>query len=218
MNSKNSKSSEPHRLLTNLSDNINLERSDKYAALSNISIFYTRKNIKKSYRKIDFKVSGPTWNEEFELPDGLYFVRDIHEYFEYIIKKHETVSDNPPIWIYVNQIENRVAFRIKTVYYLELLRPETMKLFGSTKSKITKNENGEHVPRLEITEVVLFHCNIVSNDSQQDSSVLYTFVSKKSFGQLLHISHTNFTFLKTFNSELSYIEIWFTDRILSRLR
>ena len=114
--------------------------------------------------------------------------------------------------IYVNKIENRITFKIKTGYYLELLTPETMKLLGSTKSKITKDENGENVPHLEITEVVLVHCNIVNNDYQQDSRVLYTFVPNKSFGQLLDISPKNFIFLKTFDSEFSYIEVWFTDQ------
>ena len=85
-------------------------------------------------------------------------------------------------------------FKIKTEYYLELLIPETMKLLGSTKSKITKNENGENVPRLEVIEVALIHCNIVNNDYQQHSRVLYTFVPNKSFGQLLNISPKNFTF------------------------
>ena len=92
-----------------------------------------------------------------------------------------------------------------------------MKLLGSTKSKITKNENGENMPHLEITEVVLIHCNIVNNDYQQDSRVLYTFVPNKSFGQLLDISPKNFICLKTFYSEFSYIEVWFTDQTSKRL-
>ena len=87
-----------------------------------------------------------------------------------------------------------------------------MKLLGSTKYKITKDENGGHVPHLEITEVVLVHCNIVNNDYQRDSRVLYTFVPNKSFGQLLDISPKIFIFLKTFDSEFSYIEEWFTDQ------
>ena len=114
--------------------------------------------------------------------------------------------------IYVNKIENRLTFKIKTGYYLELLTPETMKLLGSGKSKINKDKNGENVPRLEITEVVLVHCNIVSNYYQQDSRVLYTFVLNKSFAQLLDISLTSFIFLRTFNSEFSYIKVWFTDQ------
>ena len=114
--------------------------------------------------------------------------------------------------IYVNKIENRITFKIKTGYYLELLIPETMELLGSTKIKITKDENGENVPHLEITEVVLIHCNIINNDYQEDSRVLYTFVPNKLFGQLLDISPKSFIYLKTFNSEFSYIEVWFTDQ------
>ena len=87
-----------------------------------------------------------------------------------------------------------------------------MKLLGSTKSKITKDENREKVPHLEITEVVLIYCNIVHNSYQQDSGVLYTFVPNKLFDQLLNISLKKFIFLKTFNSEFSYIEVWFTDQ------
>ena len=87
-----------------------------------------------------------------------------------------------------------------------------MKLLGSTENKITKDKNGENVPHLEITEVVLVHCNIVNNDYQQDSRVLYTFVPNKPFGSLLEISPKNHIFLKTFNSEFQNIEVWFTDQ------
>ena len=87
-----------------------------------------------------------------------------------------------------------------------------MKLLGSTKSRITKDKNGENVPHLEITEEILVHCSIVNNDYQQDSRVLYTFVPNKSFGQLLDISPKNLIFWKTFNSEFLCIEVWFTDQ------
>ena len=87
-----------------------------------------------------------------------------------------------------------------------------MKLLGSTESKITKNKNGENAPHLEIVELVLFHCNLVNNDYQQDSRILYTFVPNKTFGSLLEISPTNHVFLKTFNSEFQEINIWFTDQ------
>ena len=82
-----------------------------------------------------------------------------------------------------------------------------MKLLGSTKNKITKDKNGENVPHLEITEVVLIHCNIVNNDYQQDSRVLYTFVPNKTFVKLLEVSPTNNIFLKTFNSEYDKIRV-----------
>ena len=87
-----------------------------------------------------------------------------------------------------------------------------MKLLGSTESKITKDKNGENVPHLEIVELVLFHCNLVNNDYQQDSRILYTFVPSKPFGSLLEISLTNHIFLKTFNSEFHEIKGWFTDQ------
>ena len=105
-------------------------------------------------------------------------------------------------------------FKIKTGYHLEILTPEIMKLLGSTKSKITKkkkNENGEDEPLLEITEVVLIHCNVVNNSFQQNSRVLYTFVPNKSLGLLLYISPENFTFLKKFDSEFPHSDVWFTD-------
>ena len=89
--------------------------------------------------------------------------------------------------------------------------PGTVKLLGSTKSKITKDKKGENVPHTEITKVILVHCNIVNNDYQQDWRLLHTFVPK-SFGQLLDISPKNFIFLKTFNSKLTYIEAWFADQ------
>ena len=87
-----------------------------------------------------------------------------------------------------------------------------MKLLGSTKSKITKDKNCENVPHLEVTEVVLVHCDIVNNDYQQDSRVLYTLAPNKPFGSLLEISSTNHIFLKTFNSEYNEIKVWFTDQ------
>ena len=109
-------------------------------------------------------------------------------------------------------MENRITFKIKTRNYVELLTPETMKLLERTKGKITKDENGENGPHLEITEVLLVHCNIINNSYQRHSRVLYTFVPNKSFGQLLDISPKNFIFLKTFASKFSYIEAWFTDQ------
>ena len=124
---------------------------------------------------------------------------DIQDYFAYILKKQGENTDKSSVHIYLNKIENRVTFKIKDGYSLELLTPETMKLIGSTKSKTTKGKNSEIVPHLEITEVVLVHCNIFNNDYQQDSRVLYTFVPNKPFRSLLEISPTNHIFLKTFN-------------------
>ena len=88
-----------------------------------------------------------------------------------------------------------------------------MKLLGSTENKITKDENGENLPRLEVAELVLLHCSLVTNDYQQDLRILYAFVPNKTFGSLLEISPTNHVFLKTFNSEFQEIKIWFTDQV-----
>ena len=212
MNSENSKNSEHNVLVLKLTDKLDLRRGQKKLALSNLSIYYTWKNVKSSYNNNKFKISAPTWTEEFELPDVSYSVSDIQDYFEYILRKHSESVDNPSIRMYINRIENRITFKIKNGYYLELLTPETMKFLGSTESKITKDKNGENVPYLEIVELVLVHCNLVNNDYQQDSRMLFTFVPNKTFGSLLEISPTNQGFLKTFNSEFQEVEIWFTDQ------
>ena len=128
INSKNSGTSDPHRLLLNLTDKINLERNNRYVVLSNPTIYYTWKNMKKSYKNIKSKISAPTWNKEFKLPDESYFVSDIYDYFDYILKKHSEKTDNPSITIYINKIKNRISFKIKTGYFLELLTTEKMKL------------------------------------------------------------------------------------------
>ena len=212
MNSENIKTSEYHVLVLNLTDKVDLRRGQKTVAFSNLSIYYTWKNIKNSYNNNKFKISAPTWSEEFELPDGSYSISDIQDYFEYILKKHSESVDNPSIRMYVNKIENRITFKIKSGYYLELLTPETMTLLGSTESKITKDKNVENFPHLEVAELVLVHCNLVNNDYQQDSRILFTFVPNKSFGSLSEISPTNHVFLKTFNSESQEVKVWFTDQ------
>ena len=211
MNSDNSRASKPHILKLKLTSSLDLRIGKKVIPLSNLSIYYTWKNIKSSYINNKFKISAPTSNEEFNLPDGSYSVSNIQDYFEYILKKHGENIDKPPIQIYVNKIENRITFKIKNGYCLELLSKETIKLLQSTENKITTDKNGENVPHLEITKVVLVHCNIVNNEYQQDLRVLYTFVPNKPFANLLEISPTNHVFLKTFNSEYDEIEVWFTD-------
>ena len=103
-----------------------MRRGENRIALSNFSIYYTWKNIKNLYNSNKFKISAPTWKDTFELPDGSYSVSDIQDYFGYILKKYETVADNPSIMIYVNMAENRITFKTKIGYYLEFLTPETM--------------------------------------------------------------------------------------------
>ena len=136
MNTENSKTSDPCKLLLNFLDKIN----DEYLALSNLNMYYTRKNKKKNYRKIIINdILSPTWNNKFELPDGLYFKSDIQDYFDFIIK-NETVAGNPPIRIFLNKIESRILLKFKTRYYLELLTSETPfnTLLGSTKNMANK--------------------------------------------------------------------------------
>ena len=181
-------------------------------ALANLSIYYIWKNIKSEYKNNKFKISAPTWDDTFNLSDGSYSIADIQDYFEFIIKKHEALTENPSIQIYPNKIINRMVFKIKTGYKLELLSPETMKLLGSTKKVVDKDKNGENVPKLESVEVVLVHCNSVKNDYQHTSKVLFTFVPDKKFGQLLNISPYVFTMMNTVNSEFSSVEVWFTDQ------
>ena len=134
------------------------------------------------------------------------------KYIEYIIKKHKTFGENAPILIYANTINNRIVFKIKSGYKLELLSKETMKLLRSTKDIIDADKNSENVPRLENAEVVLVHCNLVNNSYQQHSRGLFTFVPTKQYGQLINISQHSLVFLKTMNTDFSEIEIWFADQ------
>ena len=190
MNSENSKSSEPYILILKLTDKLDLRRSKKIIALSNLSTYYTWKNIKRSCNNNKFKISASTWNDKFEFPDGLYSVSNIQDYFEYILKKHGENIDNPSVKIYVNKTENRITFRIKNGYSLEHLSPETMKVLGSTENKIIQEKNSETVPQLEITEVILVHYYVVNNDYQQDSRVFYTSVPNKN----RNFSHKSYLF------------------------
>ena len=212
MNSKNSKTSEPNRFKYDLIDKLDLKNPNKNLALGNLSIYYTWKNVKPTYNNNKFKISAPTWSETFDLPDGSYNISEIQGYIEYIIKKHEAIVENVPILIYTNTIYNRIVFKIKTGYKLELLSEETMKLFGSTKDIIDADKNSEYVPKLENVEVVLVHCNLVNNSYQQASRVLFTFVPTKQYGQLISISPPSLVFLKMMNAEFSEREVWFTDQ------
>ena len=145
MNTENSNTNESHRFKLDLADKLNLKNPNKNIALVNLSIYYTWKIIKSEYNDNKFKTSAPTWNETFDLPDGSYTISSIQDYFEFIIKKHETLTENPSIQLYPNKIKNRIVFKIKTGYKLELLTPETMNLLGSTNKVVDKDENGENV-------------------------------------------------------------------------
>ena len=103
----------------------------------------------------------------------------IQDYFEFIIRKHETLTENPTVQIYPNKIKNRIVFKIKPGYKLDLITPETMKLLGSTKKDVDADKNSEHVPKVESAQVVLVHCNLVKNDCQHTSKVSFSFVPNK---------------------------------------
>ena len=142
--------------------------------------------------------------------DGSYSISDIQDYFECIIKKHETKADNSPLQIYTNKIKNPVVFKIKTG--CKLLSKETMKLLRNTEKVIAKDKNGENVPKLETADVILTHCNVVNNICQQALKVLLTFVPDKQFGQLISIAPHSLKMLKTTHAEIQSIEVWFTDQ------
>ena len=182
MNTENSKTNEPHRFKLDLTDKLNLKNPNKNMALVNLSIYYTCKKIKSGCKNNEFKISTATWNDTFDLPDGSYSISDIQNFFEFIIKKHESLTENPLIQIYPNKIKNRIVFNIKNGYKLELLTPETMKLLGSAKKDVDSDKNSENVPKLESVEVVLVHCNLLKNDYQHSSKVLFSFVTNRQFG------------------------------------
>ena len=212
MNIENSKTSKSHRFKLNLTDKLSLKDPKKNMALANLSIYYTWKNINSEYNDNKFKISAPTWNDTFALPDGFYSISDIQDHFEFFIKKHETLTENPPVLIYPNKIKNRIVFKIKTGCKLKLLTPETKKLLGSGKKEVDKDKDGGNVPKLESAEVVLVHCNLVKNDYQHTSKVLFIFVPNKQFRQLINISPHSLTMMNTVNTEFSSVEVWFTDQ------
>ena len=118
--------------------------------------------------------------------------------------------------MYPNKIKNRIVFKVKTGYKLELLTPETMKLSGSTKKDVDSDKNSENVPKS--VEVVLVHCNLVKTDYQHSSKVLFSFVPNKQFGQLTNTSPNTLTMMNTVNTEFSFIEVWFTNQASKALK
>ena len=146
------------------------------------------------------------------MPDGSYSIAPLQNYFEYIIKNHETIAEVSPVLIYVNEINNRIVFKIKSGYKLELLSKETMRLLGSSSDAIDDDKNSELVPKLESVDLVLVHCNVVYNNYQQASKVLFTFVPNKKYDKLITVLPETLIMLKTVNNEFSFIEIWFMDQ------
>ena len=212
MNTLNSKTSESNKFIYQFTDKVDLKNPNKNMALANLSSYYTWKNSKSVYNNNKFKISASTWNDTFDLPNGSYSIADIQNYFECIIKKHGTITGNTPVLFYVNKIKNRIIFKVKSGYKLELLSKETMQLLENSSNTIDSDKDGELVPKLEVVEVVLVHRNLVNNSYQQASKVLFTFVPNKRFGQIITITPHSPTMLKTTNAEFSFIEIWLTDQ------
>ena len=218
MNTENSMTNESNTFIYQFTDKRNLKTpNNKIIGLVNLSIYYIWKNIKSEYNNNKFKISAPTSNDEFDLPDDSYSIFDIQDYFEFIIKKHETLAENPPIQIYPSKTKKRIVFKVKIGYKLELPSSETMELLRSTEKDINKDKDGEDVPKRESVEVVLVHCNFVNNSYQQASKVLFTFVPNKQFGQLITISPHVLTMLKITNAEFQFIQVWFIDQNNRRL-
>ena len=201
-NQKKKKTNESNKFFYNFTHKLNLKTPNKKIALVSLSIYYTWKIIKSAYNDHKFKISAQNWIDKFDLLDGSYSVSDIQDYFEYIITKHEVVADNLPTQIYFN----------KTGYKIDLLSKETMKLLGSREIVIDKYKNGKNVPKLEIADVILMHCNAVNYSYQQSSKVLFTLVRNKQFGQFVSIACHSLTSVKTTNKEFPFIEVWFTEQ------
>ena len=140
MNTENSEKNKFNKFIYQFNNKLNLKTPDKNIGLVNLSIYCTQKNIEPEYNN-NFKISAPTWNDAFDLTGGSY--SKIQDYFEFIIKNHEALAENTPIQIYSNRIKNRIVFKGQTGYKLELLSPETMKLFGSTKKMLIKINKGK---------------------------------------------------------------------------
>ena len=209
MSTANSKTKHSNKFVYNFTDKLNLKNPNKNIALANFSIYYTWKNVKSDNNNNKFKISAPTRNDAF---DGSYSIAALQNYFEYIIKKHETIADISPVLIYVNEINNRIFLKIKSGYKLELLLKETMRLLGSSTNTIDGDKNSKLVPKLESVDLVSVHSNLVNNSYQQASKLLFTFVPNKKYGQLITVSTETLIMLKTVNTEFSFIEIWFTDQ------
>ena len=141
MNTENSKTIKLHRFRLLLTDKLNLKNPNKNMALANLSIYNTSQNIKSAWNKNKFKISAPTWNDNFDLPDGSCSVTDIQDYLEFIIRKNEILTKNSPVQIYPNKIKNRIVFKVKTGHKLELSYSETMKILESTKNDVDRDKD-----------------------------------------------------------------------------
>ena len=169
------------------------------------------------YKNNKFRIIAPTWDEAFDLPDGSCTIADIQNYFLWIIKKHETITskEESPILIHPNKIKNKIVFKIKTGYKLQMFTNEAMRLLGDG-PRVDTDKNSKNVPELEQVHSALLHCNVVHNDYLQNSKLLHTFVPDNSFGQLLSIEPKALIHSKTTDSIFYYTDSILTDFIISK--
>lgn len=204
MNSENRKTSDIHRLRLSHMDRISLPSGDNHVALLDLSIYYTWKNIKTTFENNQFRNLETILNEKFELSVGSQSVSDIQIYFEYILRKHVTVTDQPPVQIHVNKFQNKVTLKIKT--------PKIQNLLASTEEKLTKDKMDENVSRLDITEMVLLLILI-----SPITDTCMTVVSWLHFFQISYLVSYKYFAIKSYLhrntfSQFSCIKVRFSDR------
>ena len=186
MNNKNSKTSAPHKFRLDLTEKLNFKHPKKNMALANLSIFYTWENIKSEYNNSKFKISALTWNDNFDLPDGSYSISDIRITLN-LSSKTQNFDWKSTSSQFI-KIKNRIVFKIKMDYKLELWNKTHGTMRGSTKKDFDKDKDGESVSKLEFVKVVSVHCNLVKNGYQHTSKVLFLFVPNKQFGQFKYFT------------------------------
>ena len=211
MNTENSENNERHRFRLTLANKLNLKDPSKNMALANLSIYSIWKNIKSAYNSNNFKISPSTWNDKFDLPDGSYSTSDTQDYFRFIIKKNETLTENAPVQIYTNKIKNRILLKKKNRIQIRIFIFRNNEIIKHNKH-VDQDKDGEDVSKLESFEIALVYCNLVKNNYKQASTVLFTFVPNKQFDQLSNISPHSLMMLNTTNTEFFPIEVWFTDQ------
>ena len=211
MNTENSETNERHRFRLTLANKLNLKDPSKNMALANLSIYSIWKNIKSAYNSNNFKISPSTWNDKFDLPDGSYSTSDTQDYFRFIIKKNETLTENAPVQIYTNKIKNRILLKKKNRIQIRIFIFRNNEIIKHNKH-VDQDKDGEDVSKLESFEIALVYCNLVKNNYKQASTVLFTFVPNKQFDQLSNISPHSLIMLNTTNTEFFSIEVWFTDQ------
>ena len=177
---------------------------------ANLNIYQTQKNIKSAYNNNKFKVSAPNWNDKFNLPDGSYSISGIRDYFEYFVKKHETITDNPLVQIYTNKIKNRIVFQIKTGYKLELSQQRDHQEEQKKMLLIVKMKDMYQNQIL----LTMFQCIVIQSITiiNKQSKVLLTFIPNKQFGQLINMSPHSLTMLNITNIEFLFTEVCFIDQ------